>query len=309
MRSPSSSLRRAQPLLGTFVEVSARGAPARLRAATDRAFGAIARIHALMSYHEAGSDVARLNRLAHREAVGVDAHTFAVLARAERIAQASEGAFDITTAPELVRFGFLPAGDAMPPARTSRGFEAIELLPGLRVRFARPTWIDLGGIAKGYAVDSACEALEQAGITDYLVNAGGDLRVGASAEFVHVRHPARPELAVPLGEFTDRALATSAAYFAGRPGASGDRHPIIAPGRGGPARYEGSISVSAPACTEADALTKVVAVLGAEAAAPVLRRFGAEAWLLSTAGAWQRLAPRARASDERSAAARAMAAR
>ena len=288
MRSPSSNVRRAQPLLGTFVEVSARGAPARLGDAIDRAFGAIARIHALMSFHEAGSDVARLNRCAHQGPVGVDPHTWSVLAAAERIARASEGAFDITMAPALVKFGFLPPGLDPPPCPRPRGFEAIELLPRGRVRFAEPTWIDLGGIAKGYAVDVACAALEQAGISDYLVNAGGDLRVGAAAELVHVRHPARPEFALPLGSFADAALATSAAYFAGRPGATADVHPIIAPARGAPARYHGSISVSAPSCTEADALTKVVAVLGA-AAAPVLGRFAAEAWLLSMAGAWQRL--------------------
>ena len=302
MQSPSSSVRRAQPLLGTFVEVSARGAPSRLSDAIDRAFGVIARIHALMSFHEPGSDVARLNRCAHKEPVGVDPHTWFVLAAAERMARASDGAFDITVAPALVRFGFLPATEAPPPAGRARGFEAIELLPRGRVRFTRPTWIDLGGIAKGYAVDVACDALEQAGVTDYLVNAGGDLRVGAAAEPVHLRHPARPEFALPLGLFADAALATSAAYFAGRPGAAGDVHPIIAPGSGEPACYHGSITVSAHACIEADALTKVLAVKGA-AAAPVLQDFDAEAWLLSTSGSWQRLgrAMPAGASRERGA--------
>ena len=305
MQSPSSSVRRAQPLLGTFVEVSARGASARVADAIDRAFGLIGRIHALMSFHEPGSDVTRLNRCAHKQPVGVDPHTFAVLAEAERIARASEGAFDITTAPQLVRFGFLPAGEDPPPRARPRGFEAIELLPHGRVRFAAPTWIDLGGIAKGYAVDVACDLLEQAGITDYLVNAGGDLRVGAAREVVHVRHPGRPQFALPLGEFADAALATSAAYFAGRRGATGDRHPIIAPGHGQPARYRGSISVCAHACVVADALTKVVAVLG-QAAAPVLSRFDAEAWLLSTAGSWQRL-PRPAARGGAAPGARALA--
>src|SRR5882724_9366490 len=101
MRSPLGSLKRAQPLLGTFVEVSARGPTAALGAALQRAFAAIARVHALMSFHAADSDVARLNRGAARAPVGVDPHTYAVLEAAARCARASDGAFDISVAPAL----------------------------------------------------------------------------------------------------------------------------------------------------------------------------------------------------------------
>ena len=288
MRSSSSRLRRARPLLGTFVEISVHGGAAAASAAIERAFGAIARVHALMSFHEAGSDVSRVNRAAHRAPVGVDPCTYAVLEEAARIAELSEGAFDVTVAPQLVRCGVLPASAEPVPLARTRGFEAIELLPGHRVRFAAPTWIDLGGIAKGYAVDLACGALERAGISDYLVNAGGDLRVGARAEIIHVRHPACPQAPLELGAVQSAAIATSAAYFAGRPGATGAVHPIIAPATGRPAPYRGSISVEAPSCTTADALTKVVAVRGSDAA-PLLRRLGAAARLLSEAGTWQRL--------------------
>ena len=121
----SSKVRRARPLLGTLVEIRVRGESARAGAAVERAFEAIARVHALMSFHEADSDVSRLNRLAHREAVGVDPHTFAVLEDAERLARASGGAFDIAIAPALVRLGFLPAGPAAPPRHPGPGHRAI----------------------------------------------------------------------------------------------------------------------------------------------------------------------------------------
>ncbi len=292
MRSCFARLRRARPLLGTIVEISVRGESAAARAAIDRAFGAVARIHTLMSFHEADSDVSRLNRSAHRGSVDVDPHTYAVLEAAARLGEASDGAFDVTVAPELVRFGFLPTAAGAPPPARARGFEAIELLSRHRVRFREPSWIDLGGIAKGYAVDVACATLEAAGVRDYVVNAGGDLRVGACAEVVHVRHPACPQALLGLAALTDTALATSAAYFAGRPGAAFDVHPIIEPGTARPARYHGSISVTASDCTTADALTKVVAVRGS-AALPLLKRLGAEARLLAANGEWRRLdAPR-----------------
>ena len=281
MRSPSSSLRRAQPRLGTFVEIAAHGAAGRLPAAIDAAFAAIAEIERLMSYHDAASDVTRLNRAVPGTAVAVHAHTWAVLAEAERIATASDGAFDVTVAPELVRRGILPAGARPLPPVVVRGCEAIELLAGCRVRFAAPRWIDLGGIAKGYAVDVACDALERAGVREYLVNAGGDLRVGARAETIHVRDPLQPRRLLPLLELADGALATSARYAADH-GRVAD--PIVAAARRGPAPGRGSISVCAARCVTADALTKVVAVRGA-AARPVLERLGAEVRVLPGNGA------------------------
>jgi FAD:protein FMN transferase len=284
MRSHSASLRRAQPLLGTLVEIGAAGRAATLPAALAEAFAAIAEIGRRMSYHDPDSDLARLNRDAHRGPVEVAPSTRAVLEAALALAAASGGAFDPCVAPALVRLGFLP-GTA--DGRAARGWESIELLPGRRVRFAAPLALDLGGIAKGYAVDVACAVLARAGLSDYLVNAGGDLRVGARAHPIHVRHPAAPRALVPLATVANTAVATSSRYFAARASDAGPVHPIIAPAEGTPAPYAGSISVLAPTCLAADALTKVVAVLG-EGAAPLLARLGAEVRWLSAAGRWRR---------------------
>jgi len=288
MQSSSSNLRRARPLLGTLVEISARGDPSIVPAAVDRAFDAIERVHRLMSGHDPSSDVSRLNREAHRRAVEVDWHTWNVLKHAQRVATASDGAFDVTVAPRLVRWGYLPERGRPLPAVKPNGYRSVELLPRRRVRFRAPTLIDLGGIAKGYAVDLACDALERCDVTDYVVNAGGDLRVGRTPTTVHVRHPGRPAATLALGTIRQSAIATSARYFAGKRVDDGWVHPIVAPATGDPARYRDSISVQATDCMTADALTKVVAVLHTDAT-PVLDRFGAEAVVLLQSGEWRRL--------------------
>jgi len=296
MPSPSNSLRRARPLLGTLVEITAGGDPAILSAAVERAFAAIERVHQLMSVHERASDVSRLNRGGHRGAIEVDPQTWVVLAQAQRVSAASGGAFDVTVAPRLVEWGYLPAAEQPLPRSRPGGYRLIELLVGHRVRFGAPLMIDLGGIAKGYAVDVACAALSACGVANYVVNAGGDLRVGGAPAIVHLRHPRRPVATLVLGSVRDCAIATSASYFAGRDGNGGRVHPIVAPATGAPACDRGSISVRAADCMTADALTKVVAVLGT-AAQPALAHLHAEAILLSDAGDWLHLSPRARDSS------------
>jgi thiamine biosynthesis lipoprotein len=295
MPLPSSNLRRARPLLGTLVEIGARGDPAVLPAAVEGAFAAIERVHRLMSFHDPASDVSRLNGEAHLRPVAVDQRTWAVLAHAQRIAAASDGAFDVTVAPPLVRWGYLPESRQPLPTVRPNGYRSIELLAASRVRFRAPLLIDLGGIAKGYAVDLACEALEACGVTDYVVNAGGDLRVGATPTLVEVRHPGQPATTLALGTIRRAAIATSGRYYAGRTRHEGAVHPIVVPATAGCARYSGSISVRATDCATADALTKVVAILG-NRSGPVLGRFGAEAALLASSGAWRALPAGGRAS-------------
>ncbi len=290
MRSPSNSCRRARPLLGTLVEISASGAAGELATAVDQAFAAIERCHRLMSFHDAASDVSALNRDALERPVQVAAPTWEVLCQAQEIAAASDGAFDVSIAPRLVQWAYLPAPDRPLPPVKRHGYRAIELAGEGWVRFAEPLWIDLGGIAKGYAVDCACRVLERFGIVDYVVNAGGDLRVGHTATTIHLRLPRRPQLSLSAGTIRGQAIATSGAYFAAKRGPHGPVHPIVAPATNGPAAYRGSISVVADSCMLADALTKVVAILG-PGAADVLRRFDAQACLLSEDGAFRALGP------------------
>ena len=96
MRPASDSVRRARPLLGTFVEIAASGAPRNdLHEAIGRAFDTVAVVHRLMSFHERDSDVSRLNREAATRPVPIHPWTYEVLRLSSELYAASDGLFDI----------------------------------------------------------------------------------------------------------------------------------------------------------------------------------------------------------------------
>ena len=271
---------RARPLLGTLVEIGARGASAQaVDAAIDQAFAAVQTIHDRMSYHDPASDVSRLNR-AGAGCIVVHPHTWAVLALAREVAEASGGRFDVSIAPELVRHGYLPRHAGFVQPAPEADWQHIELLPGDRVRLARLLHLDLGGIAKGYAVDCAIRALRDAGMDAGRVNAGGDLRLfGAAEEAIHIRHPHAATRLLPLCRLSDGAVATSATYYAGRLMDGRAVSPLIDAATRRPCAGGRSVSVLAGRCAVADALTKVV-YADPEAALSALRHFGAHAVVL-----------------------------
>jgi thiamine biosynthesis lipoprotein len=287
MPSPSNSLRRARPLLGTLVEIRASGDPHILPGAIDAAFAAIEHIQTTMSFHDPQSDISRLNREAHRNPVAVDPQTWEVLAFSRTVSLACDGAFDITIAPQLVAWAYLPhylpGISTTLPAVRHNGYRGIHLLSDCTVWFSEPLMVDVGGIAKGYAVDHACAKLEEYGIVDYVVNAGGDLRVGTTPEPIHVRHPSSPGEFVPVATLANAAVATSAVYFAAKQLDGVMIHPLVNPKTGAPPSMTGSVSVFAENCMTSDALTKVVAILGSDAG-KILKQFSAQACLLSDRG-------------------------
>jgi thiamine biosynthesis lipoprotein len=277
MNSPCVSA-RARPLLGTLVDI--RLGPGGDALAFELAFAAIERVQRLMSCHDPSSELSAVNRDAHRAAVPVDAWTFEVFEAALAMHRESGGVFDCAIGGRQVRAGRLPASGTAPlaPDATSKD---IALLARNRVRFRSPLQVDLGGIAKGYAVDRAVEALREAGVAWGVVNAGGDLRVfGDRPQPVHVRLP--DGALMVLGSISDAALASSTAQ---------EDPPLGLPvldGRGGRVRAAHMASVFAPSCMAADALTKAVTVLG-DASAPLLARFGAEAVYCDASGNWKHL--------------------
>ena len=287
--SRESWIARAQPRLGTLVSVRIGGLPReRARLALATAFQAISEIHTLMSFHDPASDVSRLNGAAATRAVRVDARTLQVLRRADDISRASRGAFDITVAPLLVERGFLPRPASFEAPDPAAFFEDIEFLSGRRVRFKRPLWIDLGGIAKGYAVDHALERMDLPADAQVCINAGGDLRVaGPHCESVLLRVEGPPAETAPVVRLSEGSLATST----GRRGAS--RHseaggPHFHGARRTAVGRRAAASVIAPDCLDADALTKVVLALGLRSAA-ILRRFQATAFMHDSQGRWHRI--------------------
>ena len=153
------------------------------------------------------------------------------------------------------------------------------------VRFRQRVIVDLGGIAKGFAVDRAVKALKCAGVRSGVVNAGGDLRVfGLKSELVHLRRPAKPMRPAGAIKLRERAMATSGIYFAQRRRGSAMVSSLLNGRTCRCSRKLISVSVAAPVCMIADALTKIVFVLRGEIFA-LARPYHADALLLEGDGA------------------------
>jgi len=272
-------MRRARPLLGTYVEIEAHGcADSMLVRAIDAAFDAVARVQRLMSFHDPDSDLARLNRRAAFEPISVDRWTMAVLRQARQMFEATEGLFDCAAGHELMQRGLLPSQDLGHVAPGT--FAAVTLLADNRVRFSAPIALDLGGIAKGFAVDRAIAALRGHGVREAVVNAGGDMRVIGTARPILIRCPTEPDGLVPAGLLQNGAIATSGALAT----VARDRMTGHAMQPATPRGDRKAYSVVAPTCLVADALTKVLVQTG-DIDAGYFAQFGARAFITSPAAA------------------------
>jgi thiamine biosynthesis lipoprotein len=281
----SIMLRRARPWLGTLVEISVDGLdPVRAAVAIDAAFAEVACVHRCMSFHSADSDLGCLHAARVGVPVEVDAHTVAVLRCALRVAHVSHGAFDPSKAARFVAQGRLPAPVSAFVPDPAASWRDIELIDARHVRLRRALWLDLGGIAKGYAVDRAIAILRAAGASQTVVNAGGDLRiVGRRTERVLLRiAPDSPAHAIELNDGAVASSASSSLWSSDCSApcvrtASADRRNEACSG----------VSVVAPSCMVADALTKVVLAAEADIAAAALVAFDAQALRHFSDGAWR----------------------
>lgn len=243
-------LSRCRPLLGTYVEIHLEGelADDALVDLSIAAFSEIEKVHALMSFHDPGSELSRLNNQALGSPFPLSPDLEFVLRQALRFSALTDGLYDVTVGAELVKIGLLPDHRPHPGAGGNWRDITVE---NHSATLARPLKIDLGGIAKGYAVDRAITVLE--GNCHAIVNAGGDLRMTRWKD-------EKVEIKIPGGGLTEfemlaPALATSASYYLEETSA------IISPKTKTPIEDPRSISVFAPDCLTADALTKIAFLL------------------------------------------------
>lgn len=231
------------------------------------------RINRLLSPWVEDSELARVNREAADAPVTISSEFFQLLEEAARFHELSDGAFDITfaSAGHLYDYRKGKAPDAATLEEATRRIDQndLELLPGHRVRFATPGMrIDLGGIAKGYAIDRCIALLKESGIEHAWMSLGGDSYVlgdrDGRAWQVGVRHPrSREDVALSL-PVADVAVSTSGdyeRYFI----RDGERvHHIIDPGSGKSADELASVTVIADRGLDADALSTSLFVMGIE---------------------------------------------
>jgi FAD:protein FMN transferase len=221
--------------MGTSVVIEALApSPATAGAALEAGFAALTEVAQRLSPQVAGSDLRQINTARVGTRVPIWAGTLEVLRFAQRLNHLSEGIFD----PCL-------------PQRPGR-LADLELIEGPQPALIghAPVALDCGGIAKGYAVDRATAALQRAGCTAGLVNAGGDLRVfGELRERLLLR---RPGGAYQPLELKDAAVAVSDRDARHPP--CGHRGYYVR--TGAPVRARRYAAVRAPAAMTADALTK-----------------------------------------------------
>jgi thiamine biosynthesis lipoprotein len=249
---------------------------ARGEEAIDAVMDEMRHIDESMSVYKPTSEVSKVNALAATQPVKISAELFALLTTALEYSRITEGAFDITYASVGYMYDFRarqrPTEQQIQAALPAVNYKHVLLDAGTStVRFSQPgVRIDLGGIAKGYAVDCGVEILRARGFTHVLVNAGGDSRVlgdrFGKPWIIGIRHPDHPDEIVTRVPLTDAAFSTSGDYERYFDEDGVRYHHIIDPHTGHSASKVRSATVIASTATRTDGLSKTAFVLGPDEA-------------------------------------------
>lgn len=276
-----------QVSLGTTIEITLQGNDEKAAGkAALQAFQEIRRIERLMSPWIETSDVYRINRSLEEEWVAVSPETFTVILKAQNISALSEGAFDITVAPLIRLWRIAREKGAPPPSEETEkllslvDFRNISTRSDGKVLLKKGgTAIDLGGIAKGYAVDRAFDTLRSLAYNNLIVNAGGDLRVGGLKNnqpwSIGIQDPRSSEKVMATILVSDEAVATSGDYEKYFFHQGKRYHHILNPKTGFPAEGCRSVTVLSKDGMTADALATAVFVLGPEKGYSLCKRLEA----------------------------------
>ncbi len=255
--------------------------------ALEAAFAELELVESIMSLYRPDSQICRLNRSG-----AIDRphpYLVQVLHHARRVAERSNGAFDVTVQPlwelfqEARKLKRLPGEEEIAAARQRVDWRRIEISPE-HITLLENAAITLNGIAQGFAADRVMTVLRQYGVRCALVNAGelGALgrRENGEAWSVGIQHPRQPDAYVSLAKLDGRCLATSGDYATSF---SEDfrHHHLFDPRTGRSPRELASVTIAARTATEADALSTAVFVLGPECGAELVQRTrGADALMV-----------------------------
>ena len=282
---PGTGVLLSGPTMGTrySVRVDDGGATAEEAAIGALIDATLERIDRKMSTYRADSEISELNRAPANQPIALSPETVGVLSAAIDLAADSGGAFDVTAGPLINAWGFGPSGrvDAPPSDRllasalrhVGTDKIAVDVAAGTATKLDADAYVDLSGIAKGYAVDAVVAALATAGWRHTMVEVGGEVRASGRTAFgrswrIAIEQPdlgagSDPPIAPLAVALVDGALATSANYrnfyFLGDT-------PVghtIDPRTGRPVAHDGaSVSVMAADCMTADSLATALMVLG-----------------------------------------------
>lgn len=271
-----NQINRCKPLLGTYVDVEVKGKHKEdiLLDISQEIFSKIERVESLMSFYNCDSELSYLNSNAHRHECAISNEMKDVLSQALKLSEITDGLYDITIGSELVKKGFL--SDKSIRVDDDGSYKDI-LINGNKVKFNRRIELDLGGIAKGYAVDQALLCVKDRDV-EVVINAGGDLVISDwQGKLINVKVPSHNNSDLATIEMKNIAVATSASYYFDQ-----NKNPIISPKDKKMVSDKRSISVFASNCMLADALTKV-AFLCSDAL-NINKKLGAEAIIVDEKG-------------------------
>jgi FAD:protein FMN transferase len=273
-------------VMGTSVEVQAFGGDETTRReAIAEAFAAFADVDRLMSNYRADSELALVNREAARAGVPISDAMFAVLDAARRVSVASNGAFDVTVGPLVRLWGFhdktphLPTALELAAVRPLVDYRHVRLDPDRRtVRFTHPNVeLDLGGIAKGFAVEIAAGVLRRRGLAGFIDAGGNQFLLGTPPGkrlwTIGIKDPAAPAQVLGVLDTAETSVSTSADYYNFL--VAGDRQygHILDPRTLQPAASALSVTIVSRDGTMADAMSKAAFVLGPRAGLALVDSF------------------------------------
>lgn len=288
-----SRLVRTALIMGTLVEIKVYGDDRDLlEQAVTEAIAEMTRLEQLFSTHIPESEISNLSNVGSMQ---VSEETADLLSLGQQIARRSQGAFDMCLGKLKMLWDIesqepqVPDEKSLQQALKGIGPEALQIegrqvqkqTPGLR--------IDLGGIAKGFAVDRALEKLRQAGVFSAAVNAGGDIRLLGDRQGqpwrIGIQHPRQSGEIVATLVLKDRAVVTSGDYERYFEQDGIRYHHLFDPQTGRPARGCQSVTVVAADAASADALATAAFVLGPEKGLALLEQMpDVEGFLIAADG-------------------------
>jgi thiamine biosynthesis lipoprotein len=270
---------RSEALMGTIVTIATVGEAGD---AVARAFEWFREVEARCSRFDRQSELSQLSATVGKS-VPVSDVVFETLRFAVQIADLSAGAFDPVVGGAMIARGFnrhYATGEITPlPGNidSAATFRDVSLDPDARtVTLERPLALDLGGVAKGLAIDLAAKELES--IRNFSIDAGGDLYLGGTNDdgeewSVGIRHPRKDHKVIEIIRVSDKAVCTSGDY---------ERGPhLLDPKDGSQAAGIASATVIAPTAMLADAASTAAFVMGPADGIAFCRRIGVEAILFT----------------------------
>lgn len=276
---------KTQVLMGTIAEIKIiDDDPHRAEEVIKKCFDRIKEIEDTMSFQDPKSELSFLNQQAGKK-IKVSKDLFYVLEKSLNYAKISDGAFDVTIGPLTELWGFnenkgiIPSQDKIAQRAVLVDYRWVELNAKKREVFLQQKGmkIDLGGVAKGYAVEEAIDIIKEAGIKDALVDIGRNIKVIGRNPYgkiwkIGLQHPRQPQEILSILPLENTAVATSGDYehffiHQGR-----RYHHIIDPKSGYPTNACISVTIITPSAMIADILSTTVFVLGEEAGMNLIER-------------------------------------